>query len=99
MIQFDQLLPITYEIYHSMDEGYGIRGVLMIHISKAFDEEWQEVLVFQLKQNGISDDLLNILEDFLRDKKQRVVRNGQTSNQENIHAGIPQVLSWDYFCS
>ena len=27
---------------------------------------------------------------FLRNKKQRVVLNGKTSNWENIHAGVPQ---------
>ena len=45
---------------------------------------------FKLKQNGISGNLLNIFEDFLRNKKQRVVLNGQTSNWKNIHAGVPQ---------
>ena len=31
----NQLLPITHEIYHYMDEGYGTRGVFL-DISKAF---------------------------------------------------------------
>ena len=31
------LLSITYEIYHSMDEGYEIRGVFL-DISKAFNK-------------------------------------------------------------
>ena len=30
------------------------------------------------------------MEDFLRNRKQRVVLNGQTSNWENINAGVPQ---------
>ena len=49
-----------------------------------------EGLIFKLKQNGISSNLLNIFEDFLRTRKQRVVLNRQTSNWENIHAGVPQ---------
>ena len=57
---------------------------------KAFDKVWHEGLVFKFKQNGISDNLLNIFEDFLRNRKQRVVPNGQTSNWQNIHAGVPQ---------
>ena len=40
---------------------------------------------FQIKQNGIHDNLLNTLEDFLRNRKQRVFVNEQTSNWENIH--------------
>ena len=82
-------LSITHEIYQSMDEGYEIRCVFH-DISKMFDKLWHEGLVFKLKQNGISGNLLNIFEDFLRNIKQRVVLNGQTSNWENIHASVPQ---------
>ena len=41
----NQLLSITHEIYHSIDEGYEIRGVFL-DISKAFDKIWHEGLVF-----------------------------------------------------
>ena len=85
----NQLLSITHEIYQSMDEGYEIRGVFL-DISKAFDEVWREGLVFKLKQNEISGNLLIIFEHFLRNRKQRVVLNGRTSNWENIYAGVPQ---------
>ena len=37
------LLSITYEIDHSMDEGYKIRGVFL-DISKAFDMVWHKGL-------------------------------------------------------
>ena len=84
----NQLLSVTYEIYHSRDEDYEIRGVF-VDISKAFDKVWHEGLVSKLK-NGIIDNLPDILEDFLRIRKQRVVLNGQTSYWENIHAGVPQ---------
>ena len=81
-----------------MDERYGTRGVLF-DISKVFDKTWHDCLVFKLKQNGISDNLLNILEDFLRNRRQRVVVNDQISNWENIHAHVLLVLSWDRFRS
>ena len=51
---------------------------------------WYEGLVFKLKQDGITGNLLNISEDFLRNRKQRVVLNRETSNWENIYAGVPQ---------
>ena len=72
-----------------MDEGYEIRGAFL-DISKAFDKVWHEGLIFKLKQNGITGNLLNILEDFLSKQKQRVALNGKTSNWENIQAGFPQ---------
>ena len=59
-------------------------------ISKAFDKVWHEGIIFKLKQNGILDDLLNILSDFLRNRKQRVTLNGQSSSWTNVNAGVPQ---------
>ena len=62
-----------------LDEGLEVRGVFL-HISKAFDKVWHEGLIYKLQQKGVSGELLNILIDFLNNKKQRVVLNGQSSN-------------------
>ena len=59
----NQLLSITHEIYSSFDDGFEIRSVFL-DISKAFDKVWHEGIIFKLKQNGISDDLLNILSEY-----------------------------------
>ena len=59
-------------------------------ISKAFDKVLHEGIIFKFKQNGISDDLLNILSDFLRNRKQRVTHNGQSSSWTSVNAGVPQ---------
>ena len=64
----NQLLAITHEIYKSFDDGFEVRGVF-IDISKAFEKVWDEDLIFKLKQNGISSNLLNLLCDFLRNRK------------------------------
>ena len=47
-------------------------------------------MIYKLQQNGISGELLNILVDFLNNRKQRVVLNGQTSNWIDVKAGVPQ---------
>ena len=85
----NQLLSITHEIYSSFDGGFEARSVFL-DISKAFDKVWHEGIIFKLQQNGISDDLLNILSDFLRNRKQRVTLNGQSSSWTNVNAGVPQ---------
>ena len=85
----NQLLAITHEIYKSFDDGFEVRGVFL-DISKAFDKVWHEGLIFKLKQNGISDNLLNLLCDFLRNRKQRVLLNGQVSDWPDVRAGVPQ---------
>ena len=85
----NQLLSITHEIYKSFDDGLEVRSVFL-DISKAFDKVWHEGVISKLKQNGISGDLLNILTDFLSNRKQRVVLNGQVSTWTSVNAGVPQ---------
>ena len=64
----NQLLAITHEIWKSFDKDVQVRGIFL-HLSKAFDKVWHEGLVFKLKQNVISGILLNLLYDFLRNRK------------------------------
>ena len=85
----NQLLAITHEIYKSFDDGFEVRGVFL-DISKAFDKVWHEGLIFKLKQNGISGNLLNLLCDFLRNRKQRVLLKWQVSDWSDVRAGVPQ---------
>ena len=59
-------------------------------MSKVFDKVWHGGLIFKLKQNGISGNLLSTLTDFLKLRKQRVVLNGQLSSWSNIETGAPQ---------
>lgn len=40
--------------------------------------------------NGISGNLLNVIESFLSNRYQRVVLNGQASDWSTISAGVPQ---------
>ena len=85
----NQLLPITHGIYASLDDGgYKVRGVFL-DISKTFDKVWHEVLIFKLEQNGISGKLLRLIKDFLSNRKQRVVLNGQCSSWMDVQAGVP----------
>ena len=74
----NQLLSITHEIYTSFDEGLDVRSVFL-DFSKAFDKVWHDGIIFKLTQNGIVGNLLNFLRDFLNERKQRVVLNGQFS--------------------
>ena len=85
----NQLLSITHEIYKSFDDGLEVRSVFL-DISKAFYKVWHEGIIFKLKQNGISGDLLNILTDYLSKRKQRVVLNGQVSIWTSVKAGVSQ---------
>ena len=85
----NQLLSITHRIYKYFDDGHEVRSVFL-DISEAFDKVWHKGLIFKLKQNGISGNLLSTLADFLNFRKQRVVLNGQLSSWSNIESGVPQ---------
>ena len=85
----NQLLSITHEIYQSFDDNLEVRAAFL-DISKAFDKVWHKGLIYKLKQNGISGNILNTIIDFLSFRKQRVVLNGQVSQWANIEAGVPQ---------
>ena len=85
----NQLFSITHEIYESFDVGLQV-GSVFFDISKAFDKVWHDGIIYKPTQNGIQKNLLNLLEDFLKERKQRVVLNGEVSTWKNINAGVPQ---------
>ena len=86
-----QLLSITQMIREAFDcvTPLEVRGVFL-DISKAFDKVWHAGLVFKLKQNGISGNALKLLTNFLKNRYQRTLLNGQFSSWKPIEAGVPQ---------
>ena len=63
---------------------------VFLDISKAFDKVWHKGLIYKLKQNGILGKLLNLITDFLSNRKQRVVLNGKYSSWTNTEAEVLQ---------
>ena len=64
----NQLLSINHEILSAFDIGLEVRG-LFLDISKVFDNIWH------------AEHLIDILNDFLTNRKQRVVLCGQIQVQ------------------
>ena len=85
----NQLISITHEIYKSFDDGYEVRGVFL-DISKAFDKVWHQGLHYKPRQSSISGKFLKNLTDFLDNRMQRVILNGQYSSWDKIEAGVPR---------
>ena len=85
----NQLLSVNHEILNAFDKGLEVCGIFLDN-SKAFDRVWHDGLICKLLQNGISGDIINILRDFLRKGKQRVVLSGQCSSWADVNAGVPQ---------
>ena len=80
-----QLLSMIYEIQTAFDENpaVDVRGVFL-DISKAFDKVWHDGLIFKLKSYGVEGELLLLLKNYLHNREQRVVLNGQTSEWKRI---------------
>ena len=75
-----QLLSIIHEIQTVFDENPNddVRGVFL-DISKAFDKVWHDGIIFKSKAYGVEGELLSPLKNYLENRYQRVVLNGQTS--------------------
>ena len=85
----DALLTISHDAQRALDSGYEMRMV-GLDFSAAFDRVNHEALIFKLKQLGIGGSFLNILIEFLTNRKQRVVVDGQHSDWRNVISGVPQ---------
>jgi hypothetical protein len=80
-------------MYHAfcqaVSDGKEIR-VVFLDISKAFDRVWHKGLIWKLHKIGIRGRLLVWIENYLKDRHQRVIINGQYSDWMKIVAGVPQ---------
>ena len=87
----NQLLFLADEILQAFEnpKSLEVRAVFL-DISKAFDKVWHDGLIFKLKQNGISACLLQLFENYLPNRNQRVVLNGSLSNYSVIESRVPQ---------
>ena len=81
----NQLASQIHEIYSSLE----VRGVLL-DLSKAFDKVWHDSLIYNLNLLGISGSLLKLIQNYLDNRFQRVLLNGQTSEWKLVKAGVLQ---------
>ena len=77
------------DILNLLDEGLEARGVFL-DTSKAYNKVWHKGMIYKLQQDSVPDELLNILIDFLNNRRQRVVFTGQSSNWAKVEVGVPQ---------
>ena len=59
-------------------------------LSKAFDKVWHDGLIYKLKSLGISGNLLKLIQNYLDNRFQKVLLDGQASEWKPAKAGVPQ---------
>ena len=80
----------TLEIWTEIiDEGDGL-DIAYLDFRKAFDLVSHKHLIFKMSRYGINGQILNWVEDFLRDRSQRVVIRGTASTPLRVTSGVPQ---------
>ena len=85
----DAALTISNKVQKALDAGSEARMV-GLDFSAAFDRVNHKALIHKLKLLGIGGQFLNILIEFLSNRKQRVVVDGHQGEWRNVISGVPQ---------
>ncbi|XP_068739259.1 uncharacterized protein [Montipora capricornis] len=84
-----QLILTHHKWAKALDEGHQV-DVGFLYFSKAFDRVPHQALLHKLCNFGISGELLNWCQDYLSNRRQRVVIDGYSSSFTEITCGVPQ---------
>ena len=84
-----QLLRVLDEWSEAIDAGKEI-DIIYMDYRKAFDTVPHKRLMEKVKAYGFTDTIVDWLEDFLTERKQKVLIKGHCSEEKQIKSGIPQ---------
>ena len=85
----NQLIGMYHLFAQALDNKQFVQCIFC-DISAAFDCVWHRGLIYKLECVGITGQLLLWFKDYLSDRSQRVVLQGQSSTKQSIKAGVPQ---------
>ena len=83
------LLCFFEEITKWVDEGSPV-DVIYLDFQKAFDKVPHQRLILKLKSHGIGNSIINWIEQWLNDRRHRVVVDGEVSSWKPVLSGVPQ---------
>ena len=83
------LLCFLEEMSKWVDDGSPV-DVIYLDFQKAFDKVPHQRITRKLKSHGMGNSIINWVEQWLTDRKQRVVVDGQVSSWQPILSGVPQ---------
>ena len=72
-----------------VDEGSPV-DIIYLDLKKAFDKVPHQRLLLKLKAHGIGNGMINWIEKWLIDRRQRVVVDGEVSDRKSVLSGVPQ---------
>ena len=83
-----QLSEFLEDVSQALDEGEDV-DVIYLDFKKAFDKVPHRRLLAKLQSYGIQGKVLDWIQEFLTERKQRVVINGSESEWSDVTSGIP----------
>ena len=83
------LLDFFYDVFNQYDDSKAV-DIIYLDFQKAFDKVPHKRLLVKLKAHGIDGMVLRWIENWLCERKQRVVINGKSSNWTSVTSGVPQ---------
>ena len=83
------MLCFLEEITKWIDVGSPV-DIIYLDFQKAFDKVPHQRLLLKLKPHGIGDSITDWIEQWLTDRRQRVVVDGDVSNWKSVLSGVPQ---------
>ena len=84
-----QLLEFVEDVSRAIDDGEDV-DVIYLDFKKAFNKVPHERLLRKLHGHGIRGKVYSWIKEFLSNRRQRVVVNGQCLDWKNVTSGIPQ---------
>ena len=72
-----------------MDEESPV-DVIYLDFQKAFDKVPHQRLMLKLKAHGIGNSIINWIEEWLTDRRQRVFVDGEVSSWKSVLSGVPK---------
>ena len=72
-----------------MDDGSPV-DVIYLDFQKASDKVPHQRVILKLKSHGMGNSIINWIAQWLTDRRQRVVVDGEVSSWKSVLSGVPQ---------
>lgn len=84
-----QLTELVHDFAYALDKGFSIDCVFL-DLKKAFDVVPHSLLIEKLSWYNINCTVIQWIKEYLSNRKQRVVLDGEKSQDMNVTSGVPQ---------
>ncbi|CAM4470707.1 unnamed protein product [Lepidochelys olivacea] len=89
-VQIPALLTLTFQVNNGVNKHVDKGDPVYLDFQKAFDKVLHQRLVCKLSCHGIRGKILTWIENWIKDREQRVGINGKFSEWRGVTSGVPQ---------